>query len=225
MARSFNGSSDKLVKGSSLIQNAPVTMACWFNTDNNTNTGIVMAIANSGNNVQRFSIQMRGDLGGDPISMVNTGNTGVQAIATTSSGFTPGQWHHACGVIDNAADHKIYIDGGSVGTSTTNIGLVTMDRMSIGALERLTPAAFFPGDIMECGWWDVALSVEEIVSLARGFSPSLVRTHHLIMYLPLIGPDYDSGGSPAERSIVKAGDMFLITGAVKAPHGRIFHAH
>jgi hypothetical protein len=85
---------------------------------------------------------------------------------------------------------------------------VGIDRISIGRLGRLNPAAYMDGLLAEVAIWNAALSDEEVASLAAGFSPLLVKPENLVVYVPLVRTIQD----------VVGGLGFTATGTVVAEH-------
>jgi hypothetical protein len=56
---------------------------------------------------------------------------------------------------------------------------------------------YFSGDIAEVGVWNVALTADEIASLADGFTCDRVRPQSLVFYAPLIRDLADLAGGRA----------------------------
>jgi hypothetical protein len=63
---------------------------------------------------------------------------------------------------------------------------VNENKIGIGALNRLTPAAYFDGKVAEAAIWSAALTDAEVASLGKGVSPRLIRPQSLVFYAPLI---------------------------------------
>jgi hypothetical protein len=221
MARSFNGTSDNIVKNSGTLFNGfPLTLACWFKADNVTSDGGLVYMGRSTNNGDRVGLATVGTTAGDPIVAQHIDNNLAHAglgNAFSTTGFSAGVWHHACGVFTSSSSRTVYLDGGNSAINTDPQDAIAIDRTSIGNLERLTPALFFAGDIMEVGIWHAALTVREVISLARGFAPSLVRPTSLVCYLQLIGKN------DPEINYWRTGDQFIVNGATHADHGRVFY--
>src|SRR5688572_11476483 len=221
MARSFNGTTDKLVKGSGTLFQFPITLACWFKADNTTTDGGLVYMASSTNNGPRIGLATQGTAAGDPILAqtidVDVGTPPGNAFSTT--GYSAGVWHHACGVFPDLTSRTAYLDGGSSATNSDAQNSVSfvIDRMSVGNLERLTPALFFDGDIMEVGVWWAAPTAAEVLALAKGLAPPLVRPSSLVCWMPLMG------NANPEQNRYKTGDLFTVTGTAPADHGRMFY--
>jgi len=83
---------------------------------------------------------------------------------------------------------------------TTVLNVASVDRMLIGAWERLGGwLAYFGGAVAEAAIWQGALGDSDLAQLAAGYSPLLVRSQDLIAYWPLGGPfgnnDQDHSGN------------------------------
>lgn len=122
--------------------------------------------------------------------IANGSNTFGAISSITSNG-----WHHFLMTFDgsqstNAAKLKGFYDGvqrtltftGSTPSSTSNNASNETFRIGRAAANN----AWSTGDFAEIAMWDATLTVEEAVSLAKGLSPSKIRTDNLIAYLPLI---------------------------------------
>lgn len=132
--------------------------------------------------------------------------------ASPSSTMVTGQWQHVCAVFQasGAGSLAIYHNGVSVGTNTNNRAWPTQSAVRVGAaLDNANP---WDGKIAEFGVWNVALTVDEIASLAKGVPPSRMRPEALRVYWPLWGahsPEPDLSGT------TKSG---TVTGATLANH-------
>jgi hypothetical protein len=219
MARSFNGSSDKIVKGSgTLYIGLPVSMSCWFKAANTTHNGTLVAHGNSANNGDRLALSALGGVTGDPVGAQHVDNVAsADGNAFTTAGFSANVWHHACGVFTSVSSRTAYLDGGNSATDTNTQASIGIDRTSIGNLERQTPANFFNGEIAEVGIWNSTLTASEVWALSRGFAPPMVKPSGLICWMPLMGRN-----SP-EPNYWKAGDLFTVTGTAQADHTRIIY--
>lgn len=216
MARAFvNASSEGMHNTSAILSGPPITIACFFITTNDAAVLTLACLSNSTIAGNWILLTLRGD-GGDKIEMnVNDGTT--NAFPRTTTTFTTGTLHHACGIHAAANDTRVFIDGGSKNTSTTST-TPTVDDTRIGTLNNGgTIENFFDGDIAEVGIWNVALTDPEVLVLSTGMSPLLVRPSSLVGYWPLIGrysPEIDRVGRF---------DMTLDNTPAFADHPRMFY--
>jgi hypothetical protein len=111
---------------------------------------------------------------------------GLAFGASTSTGVAAGTWHHAAAVFTSNVSRTAYINGGNSGTNTSSLTLNTPTSVVIGARYNTTLGFYFGGDIAEVGVWNVALTAEEIASLADGMTCDKVRPQSLVFYAPLV---------------------------------------
>ncbi len=187
MARFFNDAASQYLElDSAPLTAVPLTMGCWFNSNDITVLQTLMSIVDKDVNDERVALLMaRGDVGGDPIH-ANSRTTGTNVNASSSTGFSTNTWHHACGVWASASSRAAYIDGGSKGTETTSVVAQNQDRISIGRYGGSSPGFEMSGSLAEAAIWNVALSDAEVALWAKGFSPLFIQPHNLVAYWPLI---------------------------------------
>jgi hypothetical protein len=167
----------------------PLTMACWFRMKAQTteNQQIFNIIATN------FSTQWRlvfADLStGDPLRFVNfNAGTGINVDGTSTVSLNT--WYHGCGVVTSSTDRRVYFNGVLENTVTTS-GSNTVDPSYVrigGGINTATGAVqgFNDSIVAECGIWNVALTAEEIASLAKGMTCDKVRPQSLVFYAPLV---------------------------------------
>lgn len=193
MARTFDGVNQYLQVGSVPLTRHPLTMACWFKSNDDTIQQAPFSISNH-TDVLTLSIHalfVSGSVGGDPVRAQFDGG----AIADTTAGYTAGTWHHAFGAFYGLTNVYALIDGGNQGNGFQGNPQADPDRMSIGALDwNNAVGTFFDGSIAEVALWDTNLQPAVAALLAEGASPLLVNPEHLICYWPLIRDDIDIVG-------------------------------
>lgn len=163
---------------------APLTMACWFRSDDATITQALMSLGDTSAN-NWFELEAAGSIGGDPVRQM-TRNAGTTVNNDTSTGYSANTWHHACGVWVTSSSRLVYIDGGSIGTSSTAVTPASIDALGIGRREIGAPGVYTSGMIAEAAIWDVDLSGSEVAALAKGILPTLIRPQSMVFYNPLI---------------------------------------
>ena len=91
----------------------------------------------------------------------------------------------------SASSRTAYLDGTAGTENTTTVGTFdASDTYSIGAWEWVgATIRYMDGQIGEVGMWNVALTAAEILVLAAGYSPLLVRPESLVSYVPLVNND------------------------------------
>lgn len=187
MARLLDdASSQYLTNANAIVSATPLTMACWFYSDDATVLQTLMSIGQSADNTNFFSLHADGSVAGDPVRISRNGSV----VASTTTGYTVNTWHHACAVYADATTRASYIDGGSKGTDSTSWTPSGMNVTSIGRLERnSTTKRYMSGRVAWPAIWNVALTDAEVLMLARGFSPHMVRPEALVAFWPLHGND------------------------------------
>jgi hypothetical protein len=165
-------------------------MACWARADSGSTQAIMSLSTNGG--TARYTLAAAGSVGGDPLQAGTTNSGGTGANAVTSSGFSSA-WFHGAAVFASTTSRAAYINGGSKGTDATNI-TGGADRILIGARISTTVGAFLLGECAEVGVWNIALSDDDVASLATGMSPLLVRPEGLVFYAPLLRDFVDFKG-------------------------------
>lgn len=210
MAYEFNGTNQYLSAAAPINGlTKPFTLAAWFNPDNITSTGALVALSPANGNY--WGLVLGGVLAGDPVVAIHSSNNN----AVTSSGFVASQWQHGCAVFTSVSSRTVYLNGGSAGTSTAGelsptaaTELLIGSRRASGAL-----GAYMDGRIAEVGIWNAALTAEEVASLAKGMTCDKIRPQSLVFYAPLVRDLNDQKGGLT---------LTNNNGAIVANHPRIY---
>lgn len=195
MAYEFNRSNQQhITAAASPISDLPFTLACWFNSQNDALFQCLLQVGDFAT-TQRCTLFARGDIAGDPVRLQVQGNTGT-ATVFTSTGWTANTWNHACGtgkITDSFPfqEFAVYLNAGGKDTAASNVGAPSSawSSTSIGVQYSnggINAGSYFDGLIAEAGIWNVALTDDEIASLAKGMTCNLVRPQSLVFYAPLI---------------------------------------
>lgn len=212
MARNFDGSTGYLQSLVAPVTAEPLTLAGWFRSDITTQN---QAIIKVGANAASAGWQLWITSGNNQVAAttVDAAQTAGAALSNPASPYTAGTWFHGAAVFTSASSRAAFINGGAKVTNATSITVAGVDSVLIGSRYLGgTLGSFFDGRLAEVGVWNVALSDEEVASLATGVSPLLVRPHALVSYVPVFGR-----ASP-EVDMVRA-DTLTVTGtAPVAPH-------
>jgi len=194
MAYSFNNHS---ITASGLSLPRPFTIACWFNPTSVTTRGLFRIIETT---------HRCGELlvNGSGACIFQQVGSSIQT-ATSSNTYSANTWAHACGVSAASNSRTVYLDG----TGTSNSG-------NLGTLNNATNIeigwSFFSGRLAECGIWDIALTADDVASLAKGYTCDRVRPENLIFYAPLVRNIQD---------IIEAKSLSN-SGATVANHPRVY---
>jgi hypothetical protein len=212
MARNLiSGSGHYLTLASALVTTEPLSIACFFRASDLSANQNIVSLVNNATNAAHY-LTCRGALAGDPAGAQSFAGTGGVEAALSSGSIMNGVWHHIGGVWPSSSARAVFLDG----AKNTNSGSVTVSGVNETNVGRFvsTTSATADGDIAEIGFWNVALTDDEMLSLARGISPLLVRPQSLVDYFPLIG-----SGSP--ETGVK-GNALTVSVATKVAHPRIY---
>lgn len=194
-ARTFNGTSDYIEAGSAVVTVEPLTMACWFKPANVTVAKALMSIGTSGG-MSRF-VLTENQTASQPILGQSVNSGGTIASAVSAGSVSAGAWHHAAAVFTSSASRTAYLSGVGGTTETTSITVSGINRTLIGARISTTVGLYAAADISEAAIWSAALTADEISSLAKGFSPRLIRPQSLVFYAPLVRSVTDIRGGVA----------------------------
>lgn len=233
MARNFvRASSQELTLASAPVSGVPLTLACWFNSNNTTNHQDLISICDSDSS-DYFELALRGD--GAELVRAACSNGSTERSADASLGYTANTWQHATAVFASSTSRSSYLDGTNKATNTDSGGPnETLTRSSIGRRHSIANT-HMSGQIAEVGIWGAALTDDEIASLAKGYPPSEIRPQSLAVYLRLIGrlsPEIDYWGGTswtlvntptqsAHPRIIELEDNKLIIPASVAPPATI----
>ena len=204
MARDFPNTSGNVLSAA-IVQTivTDLTIACWAKFDAAPASGqdSVVYIGSGGSNgyglqVTPAPMKLRALRGGTEV-----GPTGATTVTTNV-------WHHCALTRTASGAWLVYLDGiQDASDATGSAGTPTGNTWYGGSSSS---ADLMDGQLAEVGIWNVGLNASEIMSLAKGTSPRLVRPGSLQQYLPLSGT-----GSP-ERDRSGKGFHATITGTVPA---------
>ena len=183
MAYDLSGTNQWLSTASTPVTAPPLTLACWFNSDSATALQFLVQVEQNASNY--FAIAAEGDRAGDPVAIfIRAAGAQARALRTTT-GYSANTWHHACGVFATTSSRTVYIDGGNSATDTFPQSVGAATTVKVGAFQSAN-VAYLDGRIAEVGVWNVALSADEIASLADGMTCDKVRPQSLVFYAPLV---------------------------------------
>lgn len=129
-----------------------------------------------------------------------------------------GAWHHYCIVYDASSTSNvptIYVDGVSqtvtVAGSASGTAVTTTNDYRLGNRESGTNRVW-DGMLAEFCMWDALLTAGEVVAIAKGASPQMVRPQSIVEYVPLL-----------RDNISKKLAAPTVTGTAVQPHPRVFY--
>lgn len=222
MARLFDDANEQALEYNGAVLTAvPISMACWFNTNDLGIVEMLMAISRvPGGSLTNntFCLYVDGTIGGDPVKAGVQNNT--FAAAAASAGPSLNTWGHACGVFASATSRAAYFNGANKGTNATNITPANVAKTDIARYYShngtTVIGAWFSGMIAEAGIWDIALTDAEVAVLATGISPLAVHPSNLVAYWPIMGRD-----SPEIDPVGGYGMTLSASAPVAAAHPRV----
>jgi hypothetical protein len=210
-ARTFVRASNQWLSVSTAVVSAePLTLSVWFKTNDLTVNQIPLGLLRADATGGRY-LNFRGATAGDPLAAVSFDGSTGQALSAGS--VSSGVWTHGGAVFTSTSSRAVFLNG-SKDTDTTLITGATPDNTLIGAFA--SGNSNFSGEIAEAAVWNVALTDQEMASLAAGCSPLRVRPSALVFYAPLSPGvfDYRAGVTITNNN----------TSTVAADHPRIYRS-
>lgn len=131
--------------------------------------------------------------------------------AKLTSTLSSGVWYHIAGTYDGT-NVKAWLNGVAEATTACAAFPTTPDPTISAFTNNAGTGQFVDGDIAELGVWKTPLSTDDIVQLALGVSPLMIRADSLMAYWPLIRNIYDS-----------VGGSITATGTTVSDHPRVIY--
>ena len=222
MARLFDdASSESLDLNAAVISAPPLTMACWFYSDDDASAQTLMSLGNNGSD-GFIRMALGGGDPGDPLIVQARGDAGgTTHRADTTTGYSVNTWHHALATMDGNGSQitssSIYIDNGSSASDSTVITQPSPNFTNVGVLQRSSKVQYLSGRAEWAAWWDVILDADERAALAAGVIPWKIRPASLVSCVPIWGlhdPEIDFIN---ERTWTLAGTPTRANGAPVLP--------
>ncbi len=190
MSFDFDAASDQFLSAAAPVTGPPLTMAAWFNVTDTTSQKSAVNIIEGGTN--NHFLHLMAYEAAKVNFRIDAGISSESCVSSTS--YSSGTWHHACGIAAAVDDRSVFLDGGGKVLVSTSIAIASIDALGIGALNRAAVAFELDGLIAEVGVWNVALTDAEVAVLAAGYSPLFVRPQNLIFYAPIVRELVDKVG-------------------------------
>lgn len=205
MALNLLGSSSQhLTTPSAPVSAVPITMACLFRADSNISDGILLSLNSTTGTFDRLVLVATANFGAPAWVAAQSVAAGSPDTVLTTAGYTAGTWAHAAGVYQTN-NKTAYLNAANAATSAAAYSVTGIDSLIIGGRRNAGGVGiFYSGLIAEVGIWAAALTVDEIASLSKGFTPDQVRPQSLRFYAPLVrlfrdlrgGLTINSSGAP-----------------------------
>lgn len=197
MARSFNGSTDKIAAGiSSVLRPANISVALWAYPTALTNGKTLLGYDKGQGQAYNLSI---GIITAGNIEFNTYDGASWFSASGLSSLLTANAWNHLVGTY-NGTTLKLYVNGTQTGTTATpsSLNYTGPNGLFFGDYDNNGLGAnFYSGRLADIGIWNTALTQGEISALARGVRCHVIRRPNLLAYWPLDGlvsPEVDLGG-------------------------------
>lgn len=159
----------------------PFTIGGWMRRNGGVGTGGTLVAIDTAAASARWQVTINSSLQAN--ALASDGTTTGQSISTaTLADLT---WTHVGGVFASNASRTSYMDGVASTPDTTSVN-VTADSLRVGArVSAGSEGVYFNGDLAHVAIWAAALSTAEMLMLAKGLSPLLIRPGALLRYFPM----------------------------------------
>ena len=182
MAYDFVSTNTQYLSTTNPVSAAPLTIACWSWVNNISGTKALVALNQNASSNNRFVLSMNGS---SLTYSVAGGSTAATAIATGTQAANT--WFHACAVEVAVNNRFCYRNGANAGQNTFTRTPTSINALNIGNnIVSNANTQLLAGRIAEVGIWNVALTVDEIASLAQGMTCDKIRPQSLVFYAPLV---------------------------------------
>lgn len=163
------------------ISAEPLSIACWFQTDDVTPDQMVISVGDATPD-DMWGIELNNS---PQVVRAKCYDGGVFQHAESGTTYTADTWHHACATFASDTSRTIWLDGAGEGSNATGSSPGASDEIAIGIhIDRASDP--LSGMIAEVGIWSTTFTIAEALQLAAGYSPLLVRPESLVCYIPLI---------------------------------------
>lgn len=179
MAYEFNGSNQR-ISSNPPVAAVPYTQAAHVNL---TTTGLRIAVSIHNTSASNWGVIF---CNSNNKATIVEWSTTVNGVAGETGTVVTGVWEHYCGLFSATNSRTIYRNASNNATNTTTVIPSGLNELNIGAFYNNGYAFFWHGSIGEVGIWNIALTVDEVTSLNKGFKCSRIRPQNLVFYAPLV---------------------------------------
>jgi len=153
----FDGSDDYMELASTIVSDVPFTVIVVATSTDVTNSATMFFVGDKDVAGVFNVLSAAGSVSGDPVRcFINDASASGSADSTT--GYSDGVPFIATQKLITDESREVYIDGGSIGTDTTDVDVGAWDRTALGARRDSTPSNFIDADIAEVIVYNVSLS-------------------------------------------------------------------
>jgi hypothetical protein len=214
MAYYFNGATHQIVRSDAVVGTWPITFHARVRLPTSDALdhflfGLLETTSGRG-----FYLRTASVTGTQRARFTARDASSVQSATTTTS-LTVGTWHSIVGRVTSATVREVWLDGAGSGNSIPSVSPGTLAKTHIGALDTSgVLSANVDHEIADVALWSGSLSSSsDILALAAGVSPAMIRPDILELHVPLIRGAQDRMGS-----------AFTITDATVVDHPRVLMA-
>lgn len=198
----YNFSSAYIGASVSVPTTYPFTMFVRGYSTSNTAQQVAMALmVGSGDAYNGSLLIMDGAFSGDPARFSKFGGV----LANSAASYAINTWYAIAGRAASATALDVSLDGVQTAGASTSVSFKTLTQFQIGARANPSYNLGMAGDCACAAVWDVQLDDDELVSLAKGFSPRRIRPQSLKYYAPLVRelvlPVWTPAGTPPTMSV------------------------
>ena len=163
----------------------PLSIAAMVTLAANGSATIPIGFGNSGS-IANLSLSLNSGAVANQASYNFSDGTTSTSATGTSLTFADSQPHVFQGISFAVNDHRLYLDGQQVATSTTTVTSPTFDRGTIGLLRRLTSVNPFQGKVIAAAAF--AGTVPSPLGLARDWLPGTFAPARRLAARPIYAP-------------------------------------
>lgn len=188
MAYTFSDVSTQYINCSSSLTLVPSTFSAWVYMPTRISTATTILALGVTTNANAGRIVVAGSGVNDYKASINSNQQGVSNVFAYSTISTSlNAWQHICGTFESSISRTIYLNGGNNVSNTVLSVPSGFNSIRIGSNFGPSggPTTLFNGRISDTAIWNVVLTIDEINSLSKGFSPKKVRPQSLKFYCPL----------------------------------------
>jgi hypothetical protein len=169
----------------------PLTLAAWVIRSGFTTQRIPLGIfytSGAGTNLDGWFLNTNTSAQ----VIAQTGDGTSTSGSTTTATMSANVWAHIGGVFTSSTSRTAYLNGVAATVNTTSRTPTASNKTSIGigySQNNTVTGRFDDGYIAEVGIWNVALTAADMLILATGASPIMVKPESLVAYYPMIRGD------------------------------------
>lgn len=159
----FDGTDDNVRSTAMPVTAMPLTLSCWVYT-NSSATNQCAVYAGNGSAAEGWCAILMRSTG---VFSAYYNSNSDQNVFADGAAYAANRWYHVVCVFTSTASRQCFVDGVAGTEETTSVNTATINRFSLGSIDRSTPLYFLNGHIDDIRLYDRALSTNEVVALYR----------------------------------------------------------